>query len=168
MTATGSTTPDLDRNVRRALEGTVTSSAMEKTITVEVERTYKHKKYGKFVRKAKKYHAHDETSQANTGDRVEIMACRPYSKTKRWRLVRILEKSRLVDAVEFTVDGQVADASAGEAGAGQATGQSGKTQAGQPARPATNEAKKSASSARTSAGTDKTRDAGQAAKGGSA
>jgi small subunit ribosomal protein S17 len=109
MTATGSTTgTPIDRSVRRALEGTVTSNAMKKTITVEVERTYKHKKYGKFVRKAKKYHAHDESGEARKGDRVEIMACRPVSKTKRWRLVRILEKSRLVEAVVFDATGQVA------------------------------------------------------------
>jgi small subunit ribosomal protein S17 len=99
-----------DRSVRRALEGTVTSNAMAKTITVEVERTYKHAKYGKFVRKAKKYHAHDESGEARKGDRVEIMACRPISRTKRWRLVRILEKSRLVEEVSFDVEGQLAPA----------------------------------------------------------
>ncbi len=121
MTAKGTTTTaesgtgaesgtNVDRSVRRALEGKVTSNAMAKTITVEVERTYKHAKYGKFVRKAKKYHAHDESGEARKGDRVEIMACRPISKTKRWRLVRILEKSRLVEAVEFDVEGQVAAA----------------------------------------------------------
>ena len=87
MTATGSTTgTHSDRTVRRVMEGTVTSTAMARTITVEVERTFKHAKYGKFVRKAKKYHAHDEKSEARRGDRVEIMACRPYSKTKRWRV----------------------------------------------------------------------------------
>jgi small subunit ribosomal protein S17 len=101
-----------DRNVRRALEGTVTSNAMAKTITVEVERTFKHAKYGKFVRKAKRFHAHDESGEARKGDRVEIMACRPISKTKRWRLVRILEKSRLVEAVQFDVEGAVADPNA--------------------------------------------------------
>jgi small subunit ribosomal protein S17 len=100
MTATENT-----RNARRAMEGTVTSNLMEKTITVEVERTFKHAKYGKFVRKAKKYHAHDENREAKKGDRVEIIACRPYSKTKRWRLVRIIEKSKLVDAIDFSIEG---------------------------------------------------------------
>lgn len=90
------------------MEGTVTSNQMAKTITVEVERTYKHAKYGKFVRKAHKYHAHDEKAEAKKGDRVEIMACRPYSKTKRWRLVRVVEKSRLVDAIDFSIEGGVA------------------------------------------------------------
>lgn len=97
-----------NRNARRVIEGTVTSDQMEKTITVEVERTYKHAKYGKFVRKAKKYHAHDENGEASKGDRVEIMACRPYSKTKRWRLVRVVEKSRQVDAIDFSIEGGVA------------------------------------------------------------
>ncbi|MBL8857873.1 MAG: 30S ribosomal protein S17 [Planctomycetes bacterium] len=96
-----------NRNARRVLEGTVTSTKMVKTITVEVERTYKHAKYGKFVRKAKKYHAHDEKGEAQLGDRVEVVACRPYSKTKRWRLVRIVEKSRLVDSTDFSIEGGV-------------------------------------------------------------
>jgi small subunit ribosomal protein S17 len=115
MTATETTTgAPLDRSVRRALLGTVTSNAMAKTITVEVERTYKHKKYGKFVRKAKKYHAHDEQSEARKGDRVEIMACRPYSKTKRWRLLRVVEKSKLVEVIEFDAEGKVAVKGASE------------------------------------------------------
>ena len=108
MTATEKTTEKpgvLARNARRVMEGTVLSNLMEKTITVEVERTYKHAKYGKFVRKAKKYHAHDEKREAKKGDRVEIMACRPYSKTKRWRLVRIIEKAKLVDAIDFSIEG---------------------------------------------------------------
>jgi small subunit ribosomal protein S17 len=125
MTATGSTQPASgsaqdtapgdpgSRRVRRTLEGTVTSNAMAKTITVEVERTYRHKKYGKYVRKAKTYHAHDESGEAGRGDRVEIMACRPLSKTKRWRLVRIIEKARLVDTLEFDAEGGVAGAAEG-------------------------------------------------------
>lgn len=108
MTATEKTRSDsaaLERNARRVMEGTVTSHSMDKTITVEVERTYKHAKYGKFVRKAKKYHAHDEKREAKKGDRVEVMACRPYSKTKRWRLVRIVEKAKLVEAIDFSIEG---------------------------------------------------------------
>lgn len=97
-----------NRNARRVIEGTVTSDLMDKTITIEVERTYKHAKYGKFVRKAEKYHAHDEKGEAKKGDRVEVMACRPYSKTKRWRLVRVVEKSRLVDSIDFSIEGGVA------------------------------------------------------------
>lgn len=81
-----------ERNARRTIEGRVTSDKMAKTITVEVVRTYSHAKYKKFVRKKKKYHAHDEQGEAHVGDRVELMACRPMSKLKRWRLVRIIER----------------------------------------------------------------------------
>ena len=80
-----------ERNRRRVLQGTVTSAAGAKTITVLVERTFAHPKYGKFVRKHKKYHAHDENDSAQVGDVVEIMATRPMSKLKRWRLTRIVD-----------------------------------------------------------------------------
>jgi small subunit ribosomal protein S17 len=80
------------RNQRRTIEGVVTSDKMAKTITVEVVRTYQHPKYQKYLRANKKYHAHDEKGEAHTGDRVELMACRPHSKLKRWRLVRVLER----------------------------------------------------------------------------
>ena len=83
-----------ERGLRRTLQGTVTSTKMANTITVQVQRTYKHPKYGKYVRKNKKYHAHDEREEAHDGDEVEIVATRPYSKIKRWRLVRIVEKAR--------------------------------------------------------------------------
>lgn len=96
------------RNQRRSVEGIVTSNKMLKTITVLVERTFKHPKYKKYVRKQKKYHAHDEEGLAKIGDRVEIVECRPMSKLKRWRLVRIVEKSKLVDMVVFTPEGGVA------------------------------------------------------------
>jgi small subunit ribosomal protein S17 len=78
------------RTRRRTVEGIVTSDKMTQTITVLVERTYKHPKYGKYIRKAKKYHAHDEEGTAKTGDLVEIVECRPMSKLKRWRLVRVV------------------------------------------------------------------------------
>jgi small subunit ribosomal protein S17 len=84
-----------ERNRRRVLQGTVTSAAGSKTITVLVERTFAHPKYGKFVRKHKKYHAHDEQNEAQMGDVVEIMATRPLSKLKRWRLTRIVETPAL-------------------------------------------------------------------------
>lgn len=87
------------RNSRRTIEGTVTSDKMAKTITVEVVRTYKHPKYMKYLRVKKKYHAHDEKGEAKIGDRVELMACRPMSKLKRWRLVRILERGLLTAEV---------------------------------------------------------------------
>lgn len=75
------------------LRGTVLGNRMDKSITVRVERTYRHPKYGKFVRRHKKYMAHDESGQAGVGDMVEIASCRPLSKHKRWRLVRIVEKA---------------------------------------------------------------------------
>ena len=79
---------------------------MQKTITVVVERTYKHEKYKKYVRKRKKYHAHDEKGEAKRGDRVEIMACRPMSRIKRWLLVRVIEKASAVDALPIeTMEG---------------------------------------------------------------
>jgi small subunit ribosomal protein S17 len=67
---------------------------MDKTITVTVERKVKHPIYGKFVKKTKKFHAHDEEGTAGIGDTVRIMETRPLSKTKRWRLVEIIEKAK--------------------------------------------------------------------------
>jgi small subunit ribosomal protein S17 len=65
---------------------------MEKTITVTVERKVKHPLYGKFVKKSTKFHAHDEKNECSIGDTVKIMESRPLSKTKRWRLVEVIEK----------------------------------------------------------------------------
>ncbi len=79
------------RNARRTLQGLVTSSKGSKSITVLVTRTFRHAKYGKYVRRQKKYHAHDEQELAGDGDLVEIAATRPISKLKCWRLVKILE-----------------------------------------------------------------------------
>ena len=79
------------RNDRRLLSGVVTSSTLDKTITVVVVRTFKHPRYGKYVRKRKKYHAHDEKNEAGVGDVVEIGSVRPLSKLKRWRLTRIVQ-----------------------------------------------------------------------------
>lgn len=89
------------RNARRTAEGVVTSSKMQKTITVVVERTYKHPKYMKYVRKRQKYHAHDEEGTARVGDRVEVVQCRPMSRLKRWRLVRIIERARVADGIQI-------------------------------------------------------------------
>lgn len=80
------------RNLRKTRIGVVTSNKMTKTITVAVERKVKHPIYGKFVKKTSKFHAHDEKSEASIGDLVRIMETRPLSKTKRWRLVEIIEK----------------------------------------------------------------------------
>ena len=83
------------RNARRVLQGIVDSAKGDKTITLFVERTYKHAKYGKYLRKRKKYMAHDEKNEAGVGDTVEVASTRPLSKLKRWRLVRIVEKAVL-------------------------------------------------------------------------
>lgn len=72
----------------------MTSNKMEKTIAVSVERRVKHPIYGKFMKKNKKFIAHDETNECNIGDTVRIMETRPLSKNKRWRLVEILERAK--------------------------------------------------------------------------
>ena len=80
--------------VVRSLSGRVVSDKMDKTITVAVERKVKHPFYGKFLKKTTKFHAHDETNQCGIGDTVRIMETRPLSKTKRWRLVEVIEKAK--------------------------------------------------------------------------
>jgi small subunit ribosomal protein S17 len=80
------------RNLRKIRTGVVTSNKMEKTVTVAVERKVKHPIYGKFIKKTTKLHAHDEKNECSEGDVVKIMETRPLSKTKRWRLVEVLEK----------------------------------------------------------------------------
>jgi small subunit ribosomal protein S17 len=72
---------------RRTLQGIVTSDAMDKTITVKVERRMMHPVYKKFIVRSKKYLAHDETNRAKEGDNVKIRECRPISKRKRWEIV---------------------------------------------------------------------------------
>ena len=81
----------MERNSRRVLTGTVVSDKTEKTITVMVERYKKHRLYGKRVKQSKKFAVHDETNQAKIGDLVKITETRPLSKTKRFRLLEILE-----------------------------------------------------------------------------
>lgn len=82
------------RQLRKTRIGVVSSNKMEKTITVSVVRKLKHPKYGKFLKKTKKFHAHDEKNECNIGDTVKIMETRPLSATKRWRLVEIVEKAK--------------------------------------------------------------------------
>lgn len=84
----------ITRQLRRTIIGVVTSNKMDKSITVAVERKVMHPKYGKFLKKTKKYHAHDEANEAKTGDLVKIMETRPLSKLKRWRLVDIVERAK--------------------------------------------------------------------------
>jgi len=82
------------RNLRKERTGVVQSNKMEKSITVTVKWKEKHPIYGKFVNKTKKYHVHDEKNDCNIGDKVKIMETRPLSKTKRWRLVQIIERAK--------------------------------------------------------------------------
>jgi len=82
------------RNLRKERIGVVSSNKMEKSIVVSEVKRVKHPMYGKFVLKTKKYIAHDEKNDCNIGDKVKIMETRPLSKTKRWRLVEILERAK--------------------------------------------------------------------------
>jgi len=83
-----------ERKLRKQRTGIVVSDKMDKSITVLVERKLKHPLYGKFVKKSKKFMAHDETNDSNIGDKVRIMEIRPMSKNKKWRLVEILERAK--------------------------------------------------------------------------
>ena len=91
-TTTGITTSGVERNLRKTRIGVVSSNKMDKTITVKVERKIKHPLYGKFLKKTTSFHAHDEKNECSIGDTVKIMESRPMSKTKRWRLVEVVEK----------------------------------------------------------------------------
>ena len=82
----------MERNLRKERTGVVVSDKMDKTVVVAVERKEKHPLYGKFVKKTTKFVAHDEKNECGVGDTVLIMETRPLSKTKRWRLVEIVEK----------------------------------------------------------------------------
>ena len=83
-----------ERNLRKTRIGLVSSSVRTKTITVKVERKIQHPMYGKFLKKTKKFHAHDELDTAGVGDTVLIMETRPLSKTKRWRLIEVISKAK--------------------------------------------------------------------------
>jgi len=81
-----------ERSRRKVRTGVVVSDRGEKTVTVIVERRFAHPLYGKQVKRTKKYHAHDETNEYRVGDTVSIMETRPLSKTKRWRVVELIER----------------------------------------------------------------------------
>ena len=83
-----------ERKLRKQRVGVVTGNAMQKTITVAVERRLRHPIYGKFVKKTTRFLAHDEEETSNVGDTVRIMETRPLSKRKRWRLVEVLERAK--------------------------------------------------------------------------
>ena len=84
----------VERNLRKTRIGVVKSNKADKSITVTVERRVKHPIYGKFVKKTTSFHAHDEKNECTIGDVVRIMESRPLSKTKRWRLVEVIEKAK--------------------------------------------------------------------------
>ncbi len=83
-----------ERGARKVREGIVTSTGMEKTAVVTVTSRKPHARYGKTMQRSKKFYAHDETNDAKVGDRVRIVETRPLSKSKRWRLLEILERAR--------------------------------------------------------------------------
>ena len=88
------TTRAIARSARKVREGIVTSAGMDKTIVVTVTDRVRHAKYNKFVLKSKKLYTHDEANDAGVGDRVRVMETRPMSKSKRWRLVDVVERAR--------------------------------------------------------------------------
>ncbi len=83
-----------ERNLRKERIGVVVSNKMDKSVVVAVVVREKHPIYGKFVNKTKKFHVHDAQNETNEGDRVRIMETRPLSKTKRWRIVEIIERAK--------------------------------------------------------------------------
>ena len=87
-------TNKVERNLRKTRIGVVSSNKMDKTITVSVERRLKHPMYGKFVKKTKKFKAHDEQNVCQEGDVVRIVESRPLSRLKRWNLVEVVEKAK--------------------------------------------------------------------------
>jgi small subunit ribosomal protein S17 len=93
MSAQETTKTTDDRGSRRVIVGNVTSSNMEKTIVVTVVRRVRDRRFHKFLTRRVKYHVHDENNSAKVGDGVEIIESRPMSKTKRWRLLRIVTKA---------------------------------------------------------------------------
>ena len=88
------------RGLRKERTGIVIRDRMEKTVVVSVERTVMHLRYKKYLRRRTKVKAHDETNQSHVGDRVLIVECRPLSRDKRWRVSRILERAKTMEADE--------------------------------------------------------------------
>ena len=83
-----------ERNLRKTRVGKVVSTKMDKTIVVAIEDNVKHATYGKIIKRTLKIHAHDENNECGVGDKVSVMETRPLSKTKRWRVVEIIEKAK--------------------------------------------------------------------------
>ena len=112
----------LDRANRRVVQGIVAGNGSDKTIAVRIERMFKHPKYKKYIRRHSKVHAHDETNDAQVGDRVELMECRPMSKTKRYRLTRVVERPSLPDGALRPTEVQAAATADAMDGASKETG----------------------------------------------
>lgn len=85
---------EIKRNLRKTRVGRVVSDAMDKTVVVAIEDNVKHAKYGKVIKHTVKVHVHDENNECKVGDKIEIMETRPLSKTKRWRLTRVIEQAK--------------------------------------------------------------------------
>ena len=83
-----------ERNYRKTRVGLVSSNKMDKTVVVSIEDNVKHAVYGKIIKRTLKVHAHDENNECGVGDKVLVMETRPLSKTKRWRVVKIIEKAK--------------------------------------------------------------------------
>jgi small subunit ribosomal protein S17 len=90
---------------RRVATGVVTSDKMNKTRVVEIARRVPHPRYGKIMRRKTVCHVHDESQESSLGDTVEIVECRPRSRTKRWELVRVVKKNEGARAAAFRVEG---------------------------------------------------------------
>ncbi len=84
----------MPRESRKTRTGVVVSAGMDKSIVVTIQRLLKHSVFGKTIRKSKRLYVHDEKNEAGRGDKVLVMECRPLSKTKRWRLIKITEKAK--------------------------------------------------------------------------
>ena len=82
------------RNMRKTRTGTVVSDKMDKTVVIAIKDNVRHPLYGKIIKRTSKIHAHDEKNECGIGDRVMVMETRPLSKTKRWRVVEIIEKAK--------------------------------------------------------------------------
>jgi len=83
----------VEATTKRTVQGVVTSSAGDKSATIMIERRIKHPIYGKFIKRSTKLHVHDEANECNKGDTILVEECRPMSKTKSWKLVKIVEKA---------------------------------------------------------------------------
>ncbi len=90
---------------KRLLQGVVVSDKADKTVSVKVERRFMHPLYGKVVTRTKKYAAHDENNEFRIGDRVEILSVRPISKTKTWKVIRLIERPRGIETTAVETEG---------------------------------------------------------------